>query len=274
MQLNHVRRGTGKPLLLLHDLGGSWKSWSTVQKTLAAEREVIALDLPGFGLSKPLQGDQSVRALAQAVASFMEQQGITGCDAAGTGLGATILLELASRGGVVGSVVAMNPAGFWRGWRKTVFHRGMQAAGFAARMVRGIMPFLSRHAISKTLLYAHLSPHPWRLSEETVLDDTRDRAAAASFDAVLREMVHGEPIHGAPPHTLKHPIVLGWGRRDRLRFAGEAERAKIFFPDARVHWFEQAGHHPQWDTPQEVVRLVLGTSRRHALLPVAGLEPY
>lgn len=27
MEMHHVRRGGGKPLLLLHGLGGSWREW-------------------------------------------------------------------------------------------------------------------------------------------------------------------------------------------------------------------------------------------------------
>ena len=43
--LNHIRQGQGDPLLLLHSLGGSLVQWSPVMEQLAAEREVIAIDL-------------------------------------------------------------------------------------------------------------------------------------------------------------------------------------------------------------------------------------
>ena len=54
MEMHHVRRGGGEPLLLLHGLGGSWREWGPVIEYLAAEREVIAVDLPGFGEIPPL----------------------------------------------------------------------------------------------------------------------------------------------------------------------------------------------------------------------------
>ena len=47
--LNHVRRGTGEPLLLLHSLGGSLSQWNPVMDRLAEWHEVIAIDMPGFG---------------------------------------------------------------------------------------------------------------------------------------------------------------------------------------------------------------------------------
>jgi len=60
MQMHHVRRGAGKPLLLVHGLGGSGQSWETILDGLAAEREVIAVDLPGFGRTPPLRGGSSL----------------------------------------------------------------------------------------------------------------------------------------------------------------------------------------------------------------------
>ena len=47
MEMNHIRRGAGKPLLLIHGIGGSSRSWQSILDDLAAERDVIAIDLPG-----------------------------------------------------------------------------------------------------------------------------------------------------------------------------------------------------------------------------------
>jgi pimeloyl-ACP methyl ester carboxylesterase len=56
MKMHYVRRSTGKPLLLIHGLGGSRRSRQTILDPLAAEREVIAVDLPGHGDTPPLSG--------------------------------------------------------------------------------------------------------------------------------------------------------------------------------------------------------------------------
>ena len=60
MDLHFVRRGTGRPLLLIHGIGGSWRSWNTILDTLAAERDVIAVDLPGHGETPQLVGENSI----------------------------------------------------------------------------------------------------------------------------------------------------------------------------------------------------------------------
>src|SRR5207244_3324062 len=73
MPLNHVRRGAGEPVVLIHGIGSYWRMWEPILDRLAEERDVIAVDLPGFGDSPPLpSGTQpSVSALTDAVGAFL-----------------------------------------------------------------------------------------------------------------------------------------------------------------------------------------------------------
>jgi len=65
---------------------------------------------------------------------------------------------------------------------------------------------------------------------------------------------------GAPPNSIKYPLVIGWGRKDRVCFPCQARRAMELFPDARLHWFADSGHFPQWDVPRETTRLILAST--------------
>ena len=86
------------------DWGGSWRSWNTILAELAGEREVIAVDLPGFGATPPLDGEVSIRTLADAVTDFLHANDLIGIDVVGSSMGARLVLELARRGGVLGGV--------------------------------------------------------------------------------------------------------------------------------------------------------------------------
>src|SRR5262249_5951359 len=100
--LNHIRRGQGEPLLLLHSLGGSLVQWSPVLDRLAAEREVIAVDMPGFGESEQLPDGVAPRAanLATAVLDFYDALGIDRVPAvAGISLGGWIAVECGRQAG-------------------------------------------------------------------------------------------------------------------------------------------------------------------------------
>ncbi len=260
MEMHHIRRGKGKPLLLIHGLGGSWRSWNPILDDLAAEREVIAVDLPGFGETPPLPGEVSIRTLADAVTDFLNANNLIGVDAVGSSMGARLVLELARRGGVLGAVVSLDPGGFWSGWQRHFFYASIYGSIRLVRLLQPVMPTLTRDTVSRTLLFAQFSARPWRLSSKVTLDEMHSFAESPSFDELLRQLAYGDTQQGVPPNSIKSPLVIGWGRDDRVCFPGQAKRARSLFPDAQLHWFENCGHFPQWDVPQEAIRLILAST--------------
>lgn len=255
--MHSTRRGTGPPILLVHGLGSSARSWSPIMDALAAHRHVIAVDLPGFGTTPPLVGEVSIRTLADALTDYLRGEGLLGIDAVGSSMGARLVLELARRGGVLGGVVSLDPGGFWQGWQRRAFFISIALSIRLVRVLKPMLPFLTRHALTRTLLLAQFSAHPWRLSPDLSLDEMRNFAASPSFDELLQDLAFGEPQVGAAPNSLEHPLIIGWGRHDRVCFPVQAKRALELFPDARLHWFEHSGHFPQWDAPEETVQLIL-----------------
>ncbi len=271
--MNYMRHGTGKPLLLIHGLGGSWRSWRPILDNLAVTREVIAVDLPGFGATPPLPGEVSIRTLADAVTEFVHQNKLTGIDAVGSSMGARLVLELARRGGVLGGVVSLDPGGFWRGWERHAFYSSIYLSIRLVRLLQPVMPLITGNAIGRTLLFAQFSAHPWRLSPQVTFEEMRSYAASPSFDELLDQLAYGEPQQGAPLHSIRQPLVIGWGRQDRVCFPNQAQRALDLFPDARLHWFEHSGHFPQWDVPQETTRLILASTSGEQAAKASQFEP-
>ena len=261
MEMHCFRRGTGKPLLLIHGIGGSSHSWQLIQDALVkAGREVIALDLPGHGATPALVGEVSIRTLADAVSAFLQKQELLGIDAVGSSMGARLVLELVRRGGVLGAVVSLDPGGFWQGWEIPFFYYSVAASVRLVRQLQPIMPTLSGNPASRTLLLPQFSAHPWQLPARLVLDEMRSLAASPSFNELLDQLAHGERQQGVPRGTIKQPLVIGWGKQDRVCFPRQASRALAAFPDAHLHWFNNCGHFPQWDAPNETVRLVLAAT--------------
>ncbi len=260
VDMHHVRRGSGKPLLLIHGLGGSWRSWTPILDDLAAEREVFAVDLPGFGETPPLTGPVTIARLADAVAAFINAHDLTGVDMVGSSSGARLVLELARRG-VGGAVISLDPGGFWRGWERSVFSISVGLSIKLVRLLQPVMPLLTGNPIGRTLLFAQFSARPWALPASVMLTEMRTFAASLSFDPLLHDLAHGAAQQGMPAGTARAPIVIGWGRQDRVCFPNQAQRALEAFPAAKLHWFESCGHFPQWDVPREAARLILATTR-------------
>lgn len=262
MKLNHIRYGHGAPLLLIHGIGGSWKSWMPVLKKLAAHREVIAIDLPGHGKTPKPDGPATIATLADAVTEFLRNNNLTGIDAAGSSMGARLVLELARRGGVLGSVVALDPGGFWEGIERPFFY-GMGTLSInIIRSVRFALPFLTSNAITRSVLLAQFSPRPWHVPAYLALIELRSYATCPVYDELLYDLAYGKEQQGAPKGFITKPLTIGWGRQDRVCFPAQSKKALRIFPDARVYWFNHCGHFPHWDKPAETAALILRVTKQ------------
>lgn len=260
MHMHYERIGQGKPLLLIHGIGGSCKSWDSIINQLALQREVIAIDLPGHGKTPALKGEVSIRTLADAVTLFLQESNMTGIDTVGSSMGGRLVLELFRRGGVLGAVVSLDPGGFWKRWEIPFFYYSIAASIRIVRLLQPVMPGISKSAIGRSLLLLQFSKKPSQLSPQLVLNEMQAYAASPSFDELLRNLAYGEQQKGAPHKEGAKPLAIGWGKNDRVCFPKQGARAIKLFPDATLHWFENCGHFPHWDAPLKTIELIYKTT--------------
>ena len=253
--LHTVRRGAGRPLVLVHGLGGNWQSWERILEALAAHREVIAVDLPGHGKSIARGDSGTFIGLTNSVEAYLAAQGLAAADLVGSSLGARLVLELARRGGT-GAVVALDPGGFWRGWERTFFKTTIGASVRLLRALRPVLPAVANSKVGRTLLLSQLSARPWALDPGQVATELQSYATTPTFDALVRDLSAGPEQHG-PAGPGAGPIAIGWGRSDRLCLPRQAARAITAFPSATLHWFDGSGHFPAWDRPAQTTRFIL-----------------
>ena len=258
--MNYVRRGTGKPLLLIHGLGNSHRSWDLIVDELAAHRDVIAVDLPGFGATPELPGEISIRTLADAVTDFVNENDLIGIDAVGSSMGARLVLELARRGGVLGAVVSLDPGGFWQGWEIPFFYQSVRLSAMLVNALQPVLPVLTGNPVGRTLLLAQFSARPWALPAPVALQELRTFVPSRTFSELLENLVHGEEQQGAPVGSIQQPVVIGWGRQDLVCLPSQAKLAMEKFPDAQLHWFSHSGHFPQLDAPEAATQLILAVT--------------
>lgn len=255
LSLHTVRRGAGRPLVLVHGLGGNWQSWEPILDALAAHREVIAFDLPGHGKSIAGTDSGTFIGLANSVQAYLASQGLAAADLVGSSLGARLVLELARRGGT-GAVVALDPGGFWRGWERTFFKTTIGASVRLLRALRPVLPAVASSKVGRTLLLSQLSARPWALDPGQVATELQNYATTPTFDALVHDLSAG-PEQRGPAGPGAGPIAIGWGRSDRLCLPRQAARAMAAFPSASLHWFEGSGHFPAWDRPAQTTRFIL-----------------
>ncbi len=244
------RRGSGAPLLLLHGLGGEWGAWLPVLPALAAERDVIAVDLPGFGRSPclPEGVPPTPAALAGAVAGALEALGVERPDVAGNSLGGWVALELAALG-AAGSVTAIAPAGLWP---QPLRPKPALTAHAIISSVPGLVGLLSTRPGRRLALAATVA-HPERMTDEEASRMLRAYAEAPGFEAANAEMRSGRFTAAG---RVRVPVTVAWCERDRL-----VGRVALPFP-ARELVLRDCGHIPMTDDPDAVAAVTLAGARR------------
>ena len=255
MVLAHDRGGSGEPLLLIHGIGSQWQMWAPVLDRLRAEREVVAIDLPGFGESAPLDSgtEPSPEALARAVAAFLDELGWERPHVAGNSLVGWIALELAKLGRTA-SACALSPAGFWRGWERPYTQVSLRVSRASARMLAGRVDRLVLHAPMRAALFSQVVARPVRLPPADAAPAFRNLAACSGWDATLDAMGKRE---FSDPELVQAPVTIAWGEKDRLLLPRQAERAREMLPFARHVTLFGCGHVPTWDDPGLVARAIL-----------------
>ena len=251
MALHHHRGGSGEPLLLLHGIGHHWQGWQPVLPLLEAERDVVAVDLPGFGASAPFpDGDEPhPERFADAVESFLDELGWDAPHVAGNSLGGWIALILARRGRVR-TAVAISPAGFWNRWEHAY-------STLMLRISRAVAPYAEpgqRHAVTRTLGTSLMMARPWRMDADAGVATVRALATAPGFGTTLAAMSRAHFTGGA---EVPETATVAWGEKDRLLLPRQAERARRALPRARHVILPGCGHVPMSDDPELVARVIL-----------------
>ena len=237
------RVGSGPPLVLVHALGTDRHMWDPVIERLAAEREVFAVDMPGFGESAVIEPAAPPN-LARAIDSGL---GLDRPHVAGNSLGGWVALELA-RSGRARSVTAIAPAGLWP-------EPLMPKRSAARRLARGPRPFLPAllaRERGRRIALAGTIVHPERIPAAAALRLVRAYADAPGFEAA-NDAMRASRFTGLA--DIDVPLTLAWPEHDRL-----VGRPRAVPATAREVRLAGCGHLPTWDDPERVAEVLLAGS--------------
>jgi len=256
----YVTGGDGPPLLLVHGIGGDWRTWEPVLEDLARHHRVVAPDLPGHGTSAKGAGDYSLGALASALRDLCGALGIARATVVGHSLGGGIAMQfsyqfpercerlvLVASGGLGPDVglplrLATLPG-------STLV---LSVAAPAARSVIGLAAQTGR------ILHLRATPDiEFYARTIAALGDADTRAA---FLGTLRGVVgaRGQLVDARDRlYLARHmPTLIIWGERDAMLPASHGRAAHEAMPGSRLEVFEHAGHVPQLDDPGRFVAVL------------------
>ena len=235
-------------MLLLHPLGADRRVWDQVVERLAGQRELITVDLPGFGESPPLGGGAfDPRALAGAVGRFLSDHGIEPPHVVGNSLGGWVALELALSG-AARAVTAIAPAGLWP-------RPLLPKASAVRRLARTGLPLARAFTASaggRRLLLGGTVAHPELVPAAAAAHLVRAYATAPGFTDVNNAMRAG--IFTALDE-ITVPVTLVWPEHDRLIM--RPRRIPEFVDNIEI---PDTGHIPMLEAPDAVAEILLNAA--------------
>ena len=253
---------TDAPVLLLHGWGASlymWRAWFA--PLAAAGRRVVAVDLPGHGLSdKPDDASlYRVEELVALVRELLETEGLSEVDLVAQSMAGTVALELALAGEArVRRVVLVNPACFGR----VRLQRFAQLV--SPPLVDGVLPRLvARWIVARAhrMVYGDPSRITAR-DEDEYWAPSQFPAYARAMRRLLHEFRWTRPPAGptaARLRALQEKTLVVLGTRDRLVLHASPYVAELCAAGARleVKMVEGGGHAVNEERAEEVIRLTL-----------------
>jgi 2-hydroxymuconate-semialdehyde hydrolase len=233
-------RGEGPAILLIHGYGSAHVVYlRLIDRLVAAGYRVIAVDLPGFGLSDRREGDYSPEALAELLLEILDARGVGQVDVIAHSWGSSIALRLALdhpdrvRRLVLTSAWVyeeqLNPFIRWARARGvgealyTLFYRERAADRYEMSWYAPEL-FVTQDAVDAV---------------ERML--SRPGTVRAALQAA-RQMRYGEVQRRY--HEVGAESLLVWGRFDEVSPLEIGHRLEADLPNARLVVLDRCGHVP------------------------------
>lgn len=276
--------GDGPPLVLVHGLGGSHLNWMLVARPLTSHFHVVAVDLPGFGLSPPAGRKSDVRDQAALVARYIAAGFDEPAYLVGNSMGGLVALLTADRfPEVVAGLVLIDPAlppdAIRRPSLDTVRFLGVPLLPFigVAVLERQRQKLSVRERVLASMEFV-TSDHTSIPEEVLVAGEAMEEArrqmpwSIPSFIDAGRSIARVLAARGsfvAMVHRIGAPVMMVHGAKDDVVPIEFARAIADERPDWELVVYHDVGHVPQLEAPDRVVGAIVDWQvRQHRPLAV------
>ncbi|MBV9352791.1 MAG: alpha/beta fold hydrolase [Mycobacterium sp.] len=261
LKLHYHEAGAGNPqtVVLLHGGGPGASSWTNFSRNigvLAQRFHVLAVDQPGYGHSdKRAEHGQFNRYAATALKGLFDQLGIERVPLIGNSLGGGTVVRFAlDYPDRAGRLVLMGPG-------------GLSVNLFAPDPTEGVKR-LNKFAMAPTRenleAFLRIMVYDKKLITPELVDARF--ALASTPESLTATIAMGKSFAGPDfeagmmwreVYRLRQPVLLIWGREDRVNPLDGALVALKTIPRAQLHVFGQCGHWAQVEKFDEFNKLCI-----------------
>ncbi len=259
--LHYVRGGDGPPLVFLHGVLGSHRTWDHLAAEMARTHTVVAPDLFGCGASdRPDGADYSLGSHAGAVRDLLDELGLGPVTLVGHSLGGGIALDFTylfpDR---VRGLVLVSSGGLGREVHGLLRAPTLPLAEYVLPLVASGPARRNGAALGRLLRAAGVRGSTDVVEAWAGFEQLGDAASRRAFLATIRSVVGPEGQRVSARELLPRlevPTLVVWGGADRLIPVAHGREAAGLIPGARLVEFERAGHFPHLDEPDRFAALM------------------
>ena len=249
LELNSEISGSGAPLVILHGLFGSATNWRSVERSLATDHEVHALDLRNHGAS-PWADTMSYAEMADDVRHYVERHKLKSVTLMGHSMGGKTAMALALaqpealKRLIVVDIAPRSYHDALSSYAQAMRSVDLMAAASRAEVQRQLQALLPDASVAPFLvqnLVQRNEHFDWRINLAVI---TSAMQSLVDFPAALQTRRFDKPV-----------TVIAGALSDYVP-AGDASAFAPMFPKLTVETIEGAGHWVHADKPQAFVQAV------------------
>lgn len=245
-------------LLLLNGLPQSIRMWESSIEAFSDKFDVLAFDIPGFGLSKAEEADMSPSELSEVIIQVMDlfnikQAHLVGPDV-GVPIALTAVINHAQR--FLSLNIFDGPGSFPPKLSPILM------AVIKSPFVRWLAKGLNKKPVMKTNFltavnegYHHYRPSNRAVKEyyDIAYNDHAHKCAISFFGTYSKEL----PWIEQRLKDIKVPTLITWGKQDPFVFVENADFLAKLIPNNKLVVFENASHFSSEDAGQDYVDLLI-----------------
>jgi 3-oxoadipate enol-lactonase len=245
--LEGQNKGDCKPVVLIHEMGGTLESWGLLAPLLSAKRRVVRYDTRGAGFSEKIRGTLKIETMTDDLMALLDKLGIAEkVSLVGTAVGGAIALHTAFRhpDRIAAAIVTSPATSIPPANREAVLAR---VAKFEAEGVRVVADETAANGY----------PHELR-TDRARFEDFRARWLAndpSSFAAIYRMLAHMDLADELP--RIQCPVLVIGGEFDRGRPPSRVEPVAQAIPGSTFKVLP-VGHYAGLQAPELMAQEIEG----------------
>lgn len=239
----------GETIVLIHGFGANKDNWTRLARELTDEFNVYAIDLPGHGeSSKTLDLGYRFEDQVNHVSKILAALDIDEAHMMGNSMGGAITaLYAATYPNQVRSAVLFDPAG--------IFEYDSELVDLVMEGDNPLIP--AKEGDFKRLIDFALEKKPfvpWPIYDVMEEKAIANREVNEVIFAAIRDTGY-EPDFRNAITGIEAPVLVVWGREDRVINYRNAEVFVDRIPNARMVLLDDVGHAPMVEVPEESAQL-------------------